>query len=110
TVLVLRRRGRRVVSVLGALAATAAAVTALTSAGNGPEVAARLLGSEADSTSTSAWPFVTAVACAVAAGAFVVAFLQVGRWPEMSSRYDAPGGRHEHTGDAEGKIGRASCR
>jgi uncharacterized membrane protein (TIGR02234 family) len=105
TVLVLRRRGRRVVSVLGALVAAVAAVTALTSAGSGPEVAARLIGGEPDSTSTSAWPYVTAAGCLVAAGAFVVAFLHAGRWPEMSSRYDAPGSGPDRpeqtTGDAD---------
>src|SRR3954447_6039775 len=104
TVLVLRRRGRRVVAVLGALAAGAAAVTSLASAGNGPEVASRLIGGGAGSTSTSPWPYVTAVACLVAATAFVVACLHAGSWPEMSSRYDAPGSNPERperaTGDA----------
>lgn len=91
TVLVLRRRGRRVVAVVGAVSAVAAAVTALTAADRARDVAAQLLGGPPESTTTSSWPAVTAAGCLVGAAAFVVAFLRAPQWPEMSSRYDAPG-------------------
>jgi uncharacterized membrane protein (TIGR02234 family) len=91
TVLVLRRRGRRVVSVLGAVASVIAAVVALVSVGDAGAAAGRLLGGTPDSTSTSGWPWVVAFACAVSAATFAVAFARAGTWPEMSSRYDAPG-------------------
>lgn len=93
-VLVLRSRGRRVVSVLGLLASTGAAAAALTSRGDAAGVAYRLLGGASDITvSTSSWPWMAVGAALVAAAAFAVAFVQAPRWPEMSSRYDAPADR-----------------
>lgn len=92
TVLVLRRRGRRVVAVVGLLAASVAGGAVLASAHTAPEVAARLLGDGSEvSMETTAWPVATAVGCMVAAAAFVVALLKAPSWPEMSARYDAPG-------------------
>ena len=93
-VLVLRRRGRRIVSLLGLLSAAGAAVVALTSRSDAAAAAERMLGGASDITvTTSAWPWVTAVAALLAAAAFAVAFVQAPRWPEMSARYDAPAER-----------------
>jgi uncharacterized membrane protein (TIGR02234 family) len=101
TVLVLRRTGRRVVSVLGALAALVAAVVAGVSAGDAGTAAGRVLGSAPDSTSTTGWPWVAVAACLVCAATFCVAVARAGSWPEMSSRYDAQGddGRATDPGD-----------
>jgi uncharacterized membrane protein (TIGR02234 family) len=99
TVLVLRRRGRRVVAVLGLLASCGAAGSAVALAHTSADVAARVLGDASDaSLHTTAWPFVTVGAALVAAGAFVVAFLRAPQWPEMSARYDAPGDRPRTAG------------
>lgn len=90
-VLVLRSRGRRVVAVLGILSAAGAAVATLRDSGDAGEVATKLLGGASDvAVSTTAWPVVTAVACAVTAAAFAVVLVKAPGWPEMSSRYDAP--------------------
>ena len=75
-VLVLRRRGRRVVAVLGAAAGIAA--TAVT--------VVRLGGS--DDLDLSPWPWVVAAAAAVTAGALARVWVAAPDWPEMSSRYD----------------------
>jgi uncharacterized membrane protein (TIGR02234 family) len=90
-VLVLRSRGRRLVAVLGLLAAVGAGAAVLTAAGDARDVAGGMLAAASDvSVTTTAWPTVTVIACGVAAASFVVAFLQAPRWPEMSARYDAP--------------------
>ena len=80
-VLVLRRRGRRVVAVLGGLAGlTAAGVTVAWAAG-------------ADDLDLTAWPWVVAAAAAGTAVALGRTWVAAPRWPEMSSRYDRrPGG------------------
>jgi uncharacterized membrane protein (TIGR02234 family) len=91
TVLVLRRRGRRAVAVLGLLAGGAGAVTALLAAPSAADQARELLGGAAvASVSTTAWPYVAAAGCLVSALAAVVAWVHAPRWPEMSARYDAP--------------------
>jgi uncharacterized membrane protein (TIGR02234 family) len=94
TVLVLRRRGRRVVAVIGLLAATGAGVAALVTARSAPEVALDLLGEVTGATTGStAWPWVAVAGCALSAVASLVAVRRAHEWPEMSSRYDAPGDR-----------------
>jgi uncharacterized membrane protein (TIGR02234 family) len=101
-VLVLRSRGRRVVAVLGLLAAAGAAVAVLAGAGDAADAAEKLLGGASDVTvDTSAWPVVTVVACALTAAAFAVAFVHAPRWPEMSGRYDAPAERGDAAHPAE---------
>jgi uncharacterized membrane protein (TIGR02234 family) len=91
TVLVLRARGRRVVSVLGLLASLGAAATVAVTVGSATDTAARLLGDvPTTSTSTTAWPYLAAVGALVSAVAFVGALAKAPSWPEMSSRYDAP--------------------
>jgi len=93
-VLVLRSRGRRIVAVLGVLAAAGAAVAVVRDAGSAGDVASRMLGGASDVTvSTTVWPVVTLVACLVTLVAFAVAFVKAPSWPEMSSRYDAPADR-----------------
>ena len=91
-VLVLRRRGRRVVAVLGLLASLGVAAAVVPRAHEAPDVAADLLPTSVGdvTTSATAWPWLAVVGAAVAALASVVALREAGRWPEMSSRYDAP--------------------
>jgi uncharacterized membrane protein (TIGR02234 family) len=90
-VLVLRRRGRRVVAVLGLLAALGAAAAVVAERSGAEEVAAGRLGGASDITvSTSVWPAVAVVGAAVAALMFVVVLVRAAAWPEMSSRYDSP--------------------
>jgi uncharacterized membrane protein (TIGR02234 family) len=92
--LVLRTRGRRVVALLGVLAAAGSAVAGGTSAGKAEEVAAQMLGGASDvSTSTTGWPVVTLVACVVAVATFAVALVRAPHWPQMSARYDSPAER-----------------
>ena len=74
--LVLRRRGRRVVALLGALAGLAAAVVTV------GQVAG------ADDLDPTAWPWVVAAAAAVTALALGRAWVAAPGWPEMSGRYD----------------------
>jgi uncharacterized membrane protein (TIGR02234 family) len=94
TVLVLRRRGRRIVSVLAAVAGFVGAAVALTRASESGAAAMEALGDlPGASTSTTAWPFVAAAGCLVSALAALVAWWQAPGWPEMSTRYDAPTGR-----------------
>jgi uncharacterized membrane protein (TIGR02234 family) len=85
-----------VVAVLGAVASVTAAVSALLARGDAAAAAGRLLGGAPDSTSTTAWPWAVAAGCLVSAAAFAVAFARAGSWPEMSSRYDAPGDHGTH--------------
>ena len=107
-VLLLRRRGKRVAAVVGLLAAVATGATVLTAAGSSPEVAAELLGApgspdgpggpDSPATTTTAWPVAGLVGALLSAAAFLVAVRGAARWPELSRRYDPPGGA---AGDAE---------
>jgi len=91
TVLVLRARGRRLVSLLGLLASLGAAATVAATVGSATDTATRLLGDvPATSTSTTAWPYLAGVGALVSAVAFVGALAKAPTWPEMSARYDAP--------------------
>ncbi len=87
--LVLRTPGRRVVAVLGALAAGGGVAAAVLSAPDAADAATELLSATADGgTSTAVWPWVGAVALAVCLAAFAVAFATCPGWPQMSRRYD----------------------
>ncbi len=87
--LVLRTPGRRVVAILGALAAAGGAAAAILSAPDATDAASDLLSATADGgTATTAWPWVGAVALVCCLATFVVAFLRCPTWPEMSRRYD----------------------
>lgn len=92
-VLVTRRRVRRAVAVLGAVAAVALVVAVVLgwsstvddvreayAAGTDPDV------------SRTAWAWASGVGALVALAAGVVAVRLVPTWPEMGSRYDAPTG------------------
>lgn len=107
-VLVLRRRGRRAVAVLGAVAALGVAVAVLTRLGDVASVAASQLAGGAGrsdlATTTTAWPVAACVGALVAGAAFLVALRQAPRWPEMSRRYDAPQRGGDATADPSGRT------
>jgi uncharacterized membrane protein (TIGR02234 family) len=93
-VLVTRGRVRRAVAALGALASAAALVAAVASYGTVPDQLRDELGqvgvAGADIGHTG-WYWVTVGACVVSLLASVLAVLWAPGWPEMGSRYDAPG-------------------
>ena len=91
-VLVLRRRGRRVVAVLGLLATIGVAAAVLARAGEASGVAELLVPESAAgvSVTATAWPWLALVGAVLGAATFLVALREAPRWPEMSSRYDAP--------------------
>ena len=92
--LVLRRRGRRVVAVVGVAAAAGVAVTVAVRVGAVDTTARDLVSGGASrgdvSTDVTLWPYAAAVGAVVSAVLFVVAWRAAPTWPEMSSRYDAP--------------------
>jgi uncharacterized membrane protein (TIGR02234 family) len=92
-ILVVRRRGRRVVSAVGLLASVGVVVTVALSKGEALDAAVELLVGEpgSGSATVTAWYYTALVTAAVAAVAFVVAMLRLAAWPEMAARYDAPG-------------------
>jgi uncharacterized membrane protein (TIGR02234 family) len=96
--LVLRGRARRVVAVIGVLAA-AGTVTAIVMAYGDVEAAAvdaaRAAGATSDvfEASFTAWYWTALVAGVLSFGALVVAVLRAPGWPAMGSRYDNPAGR-----------------
>jgi uncharacterized membrane protein (TIGR02234 family) len=102
-VLVLRRRGRRVVAALGLLAALGVVLAVVLRAHEAPGVAAALLSTSAGtvSSTTTAWPWLAVTGALVSALASAVALREAGRWPEMSSRYDAPTGEAIPAPEAE---------
>lgn len=93
-VLVLRRRGRRVVALIGLLAAIGVALSVTLGVGGAADVARDRLGAAVQgvTTTTTAWPWAALVGAVVTGAAFVVALREAPRWPEMSGRYDAPTG------------------
>lgn len=93
--LVVRGRLRRVVAVLGALAAAgvvAAAVTAFGVAQDDAVAAVQAAGATSDvfRSSLTGWYWTAAVAAVLSLAALVVAVVRVPRWPAMGSRYDNP--------------------
>lgn len=101
--LVLRRRARRGVAVLGLLSSLAVAGISATSAGAARDRVGELVLGESGSAAVdlSTWFYLTPLAAAVAALLFVAALLWARGWPEMSGRYDAPVARAEDGGAAE---------
>jgi uncharacterized membrane protein (TIGR02234 family) len=93
-VLVTRGRVRRVVAVLGGLAAAGSLATvvvgwsAVVDSLRDDLVAVGAPGADVGHTG---WYWVAAVAAVVSLAATVLAVLLVPAWPEMGSRYDAPG-------------------
>lgn len=86
-VLVTRGRVRRAVAALGGLAALAPLLGVWSTRSS--------LLEEHAGTSATAWPWVAAAGCLLAAAAGVVAVLRAPTWPEMGRKYDAPGATGE---------------
>ena len=93
-VLVLRRRGRRVVSVVGLLAALGVVTAVAVRMGSIGDAARDLVAGGAArsgvTTETTMWPWAAVLGAVVTALGFLVALRVSPSWPEMSSRYDAP--------------------
>ena len=97
-VLVLRRRLRRVVCVVGGSAAAGSLVSVVAAYPHvRSDAAAQLLGGvRGDSQgSLTVWYAVAVVAAVVTVVSFVAAWRGCSRWPEMGTRYDAPAARAE---------------
>lgn len=93
--LVTRGRVRRLVALLGALAALGYAATVVTGALTLPDRVAAAVRESGLSNGGEAvvgpWFWAAAVAAVVAVAACAVAVAWLPAWPEMGSRYDAPG-------------------
>jgi uncharacterized membrane protein (TIGR02234 family) len=105
-VLVLRGSMRRVVAVLGLVAAAAllaSVVLAFSAVQDDAVAAAMAQGATGDTfaTSLTAWYWLTGVGALLAILAFAGAVARAPRWPAMGSRYDAPGGRREAATDED---------
>ena len=97
-VLVTRGRVRRAVAVLGTLAAAGALVAALAAYTQVPDQFRDELaqvGVTDPSLSHTAWYWAAVAGSALSVVAGVLAVLWAPAWPEMGSRYDAPGGQAE---------------
>jgi uncharacterized membrane protein (TIGR02234 family) len=98
--LVTRGRARRLVAVLAAVTAVAMVVTAVVGRSQALDSARHAtvdLG-RAPSAHTTGWWWVALLASVVSLAAAALAVRDCGAWPEMGSRYDAPG---TGTADAE---------
>jgi uncharacterized membrane protein (TIGR02234 family) len=93
--LVTRGRVRRVFAWLTVVAAVALVVCVVVAHSTLPDTARDslddLLGRGSASTTLNGWFWTTAVCAVLALVPAVLATRLVGRWPEMGSRYDAPG-------------------
>ena len=94
--LVTRRTVRRVVAVLGLLAAVGLAVTVAVGWATLPDVVAEAITTQATSgdavaVESTAWWWAAAVGALGSVVAATLAVRWVAHWPEMGSRYDAPG-------------------
>lgn len=101
-VLVLRRRGRRVVSVIGLAAALGVAAAVALGLGEVGDTARNLVGAasrDAATVDTTPWPYAAVLGALVAAAAFLAALRSAATWPEMSSRYDSPASERSDAGD-----------
>ena len=97
-VLVLRGRSRRVVAVVGALAAGGVLAAVLSASGRAGEDAVQAVVDRGGTghafvSSLTGWYYACAVGAVLALAAFVVAVLASPRWPAMGTRYDAPATR-----------------
>lgn len=94
--LVTRGKVRRVLAVVGALAALGVVATVVTGGFTLPDdlrdELAKSGGGDAEVAFTG-WYWAAAVTAVLSVVATVVAALHVRAWPEMGSRYDAPGGQ-----------------
>jgi uncharacterized membrane protein (TIGR02234 family) len=109
--LVLRGRARRVVAVVGAVAAFGALVAAVAGFGDLADdaVAAAVAqgGTRTDAfrTDVTAWYFLAAAGSLLTGLALTLAAVRAPGWPAMGERYDAPSARrtgHASHGDATG--------
>ena len=93
--LVTRGRVRRVFAVVAALAAVSLLVAVVAGYVTLPDTAGdsydELMGRAAQETGFTGWFWTSAVCAVVALVPAALAVRLVGRWPEMGSRYDAPG-------------------
>jgi len=103
-VLVTRRTVRRLVAVLGAVVAVGLVVTAVVGRSAALDSARRTtvdLGRTPTGVHTTGWWVVALVGAVLALCASAVAVRHAVGWPEMGSRYDAPGGTRETPDPAE---------
>jgi uncharacterized membrane protein (TIGR02234 family) len=105
-VLVLRGATRRVVAVLGLVAAAAmlaSVVLAFSTVQDDAVAAAVAQGASGDTFATglTAWYWLTGVGGLLATLAFAGAVARAPRWPAMGSRYDAPAARREAVTDED---------
>jgi uncharacterized membrane protein (TIGR02234 family) len=95
-VLVLRGRVRRVVAVLGAMAAAGVLAVVVSGAHRARQdavhaVVAKGGTGQALGSALTGWYYACAVGAALTLAAFAVAAVTSPQWPEMGTRYDAPG-------------------
>jgi uncharacterized membrane protein (TIGR02234 family) len=94
-VLVLRGRARRVVAVVGGLAAAGVVLTVSTAVGRVRDDAAAAVAAKGGTgeqvvSSLTGWYWACLVASVLCLATFVVAVVAAPGWPAMGSRYDAP--------------------
>jgi uncharacterized membrane protein (TIGR02234 family) len=113
-VLVTRGRVRRVVAVVGALAAAgvlASVMVGWSATQDDVADAARQAGAASVETALTGWYWAAAIGAVLSLVATLLAVRYVGHWPAMGSRYDAPGARPTPTLDpaeaGEGDLWRA---
>jgi uncharacterized membrane protein (TIGR02234 family) len=96
-VLVLRGQARRIVAVVGALAAAGTLVAVVSSLSRVRDDAVQSVtakgGTAATAGSLTGWYVVCAVAALATVVTFLIAVVASPRWPAMGSRYDAPAAR-----------------
>ncbi|RYB91945.1 hypothetical protein EUA93_17650 [Nocardioides oleivorans] len=107
-VLVTRGRFRRVVSVLGLVAALGVAAAVVEAISSLPtklsDALMEVSGSDTASTSFTAWYAAAAVGAVLAVVTTAVAVRLVPTWPEIGSRYDAPTGGRAADGAGDGAL------
>ncbi len=98
--LVVRGRVRRVVAVVGLLAAAGALAAVVLGFGTAQDdaldaVTAKGASGDVAVTSLTAWYYLAGIGALLTAAASVVAVVTAPHWPAMGSRYDAPGARRD---------------
>ena len=108
TILVFRRRGRRIVAVIGLAASLGVLTAGIATADRIADLAKEAAGDlSSASSSTTAWFLVCLVAAAVTSVSFAAAWWLAPRWPEMAGRYDAPGGQSVRSAQSEQDLWKA---
>ncbi len=98
--LVVRGRVRRVVAVVGLLAAAGALAAVVLGFGTAQDdaldaVTAKGASGDVAVTSLTAWSYLAGIGALLTAAASVVAVVTAPHWPAMGCRYDAPGARRD---------------